>query len=125
MDESNIKIVETAEERLRRAMLTSSLSELDALLADDLIFVNHLGQVMTKQDDLRAHQSGYVDIDHIENSEQVIRLEGEVAVVTQWTRIDGKFGGVESESELRFMRIWKKRGNGQYCLIAAQSTEVE
>ncbi|MFN8580217.1 MAG: nuclear transport factor 2 family protein [Gemmatimonadaceae bacterium] len=37
--------VEALEARLVRAMQRSSLAELDALLADDLIFTDHLGAV--------------------------------------------------------------------------------
>jgi hypothetical protein len=50
------------EERLRQAMLASDASTLDELLAPELIFTNHLGQVLGKQDDLGAHQSGLVQI---------------------------------------------------------------
>jgi len=35
-----------SEARLRQAMLRSDLNVLDELLAPDLIFTNHLGQVM-------------------------------------------------------------------------------
>ena len=41
-----------AEERLRQAMLTSDVSVLDELLAPDIIITNHLGQLLTKNDDL-------------------------------------------------------------------------
>jgi hypothetical protein len=51
------KIVEL-EERLRQAMLRSEVSVLDKLIAPELIFTNHLGQLVTKQDDLASHQSG-------------------------------------------------------------------
>lgn len=47
-----------AEERLRLAILSSDVNTLDELLAPELIFTNHLGQVLGKQDDLDAHQSG-------------------------------------------------------------------
>ncbi len=44
-----------AEEQLRQAMLASDVNALDDLLSPELIFTNHLGQVMGKQDDLAAH----------------------------------------------------------------------
>lgn len=44
------------EEQLRLAMLNHDVPVLDALLADDLIFINHFGQRMGKADDLKAHR---------------------------------------------------------------------
>ena len=46
------------EERLRQAMLTSNVAELDELIAPELIFTNYSGQLVTKQQDLAIHQSG-------------------------------------------------------------------
>ncbi|MEK4487017.1 nuclear transport factor 2 family protein [Psychrobacillus sp. FSL H8-0484] len=37
------------EEMLRKAMLSSNLKTLDQLIHDDLIFVNHFGQILTKR----------------------------------------------------------------------------
>lgn len=47
-----------AEENLRTAMLISNLEVLDELLAPDLIFTNHLGQLISKKDDLAGHKTG-------------------------------------------------------------------
>jgi hypothetical protein len=51
----NSKILEL-EERLRFAMCNSDIDELDNLLADNLIFTNHLGQVVSKTEDLESHR---------------------------------------------------------------------
>jgi hypothetical protein len=40
------------EEMLRKAMLSSDLQTLDELIHDDLIFVNHFGQILTKEADI-------------------------------------------------------------------------
>ena len=50
------------EERLRQAMLRSDVGVLDELIAPDLIFTNHLGQLVSKQDDLAFHQSGVLKL---------------------------------------------------------------
>jgi hypothetical protein len=47
------QIVEV-ENQLRTAMLGSDVTALDDLLAPDLIFTNHLGQLLGKDDDLAA-----------------------------------------------------------------------
>jgi hypothetical protein len=47
-----------AEDRLRTAMLNSDLAVLDELLAPELIFTNHLGHLLGKEDDLAAYRFG-------------------------------------------------------------------
>jgi len=46
------RTIENLEEKLRHAMLTSDVSALDELIADDLVFTMHTGQVVNKQFDL-------------------------------------------------------------------------
>ena len=45
------------EERLREAMLIGDVNSLDDLINDNLIFVNHFGQILTKEADIEAHRS--------------------------------------------------------------------
>ncbi len=72
-------------------MLQSDFDVLDELLASDLIFTNHLGQLMSKQDDLDAHKSGMLKITEITLCEQKINIYGDVAVVSIQTYISGSF----------------------------------
>jgi hypothetical protein len=43
------------------------------LLSPELIFTNHLGQVLGKADDLAAHRSGLLRIEELRPSEQQVR----------------------------------------------------
>ncbi|MBE9048243.1 nuclear transport factor 2 family protein [Pleurocapsales cyanobacterium LEGE 10410] len=81
IDPTEAQIIE-AEEQLRLAMLDSDVNVLDELLAPELIFTNHLGQVLGKQDDLTAHQSGKFKIATLTPSERCIQVIGNVAIVT-------------------------------------------
>ena len=113
------------EERLRQAMVASNVETLDGLLAGDLIFTNHQGQRMTKQDDLEAHRAGVMEIDAIVLSDRAIRLLGDdAAVVTVSARITGQFAGENFDSTLRFTRVWKQEA-GQWLVVAAQATAVQ
>ncbi|MGG1643922.1 nuclear transport factor 2 family protein [Paenibacillus sp. NRS-1782] len=65
------------EEKLRKAMLSSDIKVLDELIHDDLIFVNHFGQMLNKEADLEAHRSGVLHFTDIQVLDQrVILLEG-------------------------------------------------
>nr|WP_235550227.1 nuclear transport factor 2 family protein [Paenibacillus sp. Soil724D2] len=67
MDET---FIIACEERLRTAMLFSDVELLDELIADDLTFVNHLGQVLSKETDIEAHRSGNLKMTGIDILDQ-------------------------------------------------------
>ena len=113
-----------AEERLRLGMLRSDVDTLDELLASNLIFTNHLGQVLSKQDDLTAHRSGKLAIRELIPSEQHIQYSGEVAIVSVRMRLSGSYNGVESSGDFRFTRIWQRSSGGTWQVAAAHSSIV-
>ncbi len=113
-----------AEERLRLAMLDSDVRVLDELLAPELIFTNHLGQVMGKQDDLAAHQSGKLKIETLTPSERHIQLIGNVAIVTVKVHLIGSYEGDGFNNNLRFTRIWNLFSGGTWQIVAAHSSVV-
>ncbi|MDH5229427.1 MAG: nuclear transport factor 2 family protein [Gammaproteobacteria bacterium] len=109
------------ENQLKQAMLDSNVALLDELLSPDLIFTNHLGHIMHKQDDLGAHQSGLLKIERIETSEQQFQVAGDVIIVTVKARILGSFAGESNESDFRFTRIWQQSAANQWQIICAHS----
>ena len=92
-----IKIQEH-EDRLKEAMLQSNISELDKLLAVDLVFTNHLGHIMTKQDDIEAHKTKILKMDEVTLTEQEIKLYEGVAIVTVKAHIKSSFNGEKSKA---------------------------
>jgi ketosteroid isomerase-like protein len=113
-----------AEERLRLAMLGSDVNTLDELLAPELIFTNHLGQVLGKQDDLNAHQSGKLKVQVLTPSEQHIQLRENVAIVTVRVHLIGSYAGIASDHDFRFTRIWTLSTIGKWQVVAAHSSVV-
>jgi hypothetical protein len=118
------KQIQGLERRLRDAMRASALGELDALLADDLVFTDHLDGLWGKQDDLMAHRSGAIHIAALSASqEHILVLEG-AAVVNVRLEISGTFAGQEASGVFRFTRVWAPTASGQWQVVAAQSTLV-
>ena len=111
------------ENRLIEAMRTGNVQELDTLIADDLIFTTHIGNRITKAVDLDAHQSGNIQIQSIEVSEQVINVIDDVAVVSVLKSISGTFFGDIEVGIYRFTRVWKHR-NGQWQVIAGHASQL-
>jgi ketosteroid isomerase-like protein len=113
-----------AEERLRLAMLNSDVNTLNELLAPELIFTNHLGQVLGKQDDLSAHQSGTLKVQVLTPSEQHIQLRENMAIVTVKVHLVGSYAGIASDHDFRFTRVWTLSNSGTWQIIAAHSSIV-
>lgn len=111
------------ENQLLTAMRTHDVDTLDRLLADDLLFTDHLGRHWTKADDLAEHRSGRMTIDRLEPSEQVFREAPNTVVVSVRLHIEGTYAQDPFVGDLRFTRFWVLRG-GSWQVLAAHSCVV-
>ncbi len=116
MDEKGIRELE---EQLRQAMTSSDVKALDALLADDLTFVDAAGKVWSKSDDLNGHRYGMQRIDKLEVEEQSIRVYGAFAVTVTRVALSGTFAGAPFAGSLRYTRTWGETAGG-WRVVAAQ-----
>lgn len=112
------------EEQLRFAMLTSDVAALDQLIADDLVFTNHLGQVISKQDDLDFHQAGLCQFQSIEYSERRIQPLGEGVVVFVQVQWAGLYGETAFQDNLRFTRLWQRSPQGLWQVSIGHSSVI-
>ena len=55
-------------------MLASNVDELDALIADDLLFVGPTGELATKAMDLELHRSGATQFRELVSKELEVRV---------------------------------------------------
>jgi ketosteroid isomerase-like protein len=118
---NTLEHIKILEQDLLKAMLHSDLQKLDELIADDLIFTDHNGQLFTKALDLDAHRSGAFKIDSLEPEQQAIRLYGDTAVVSVLLRIRGKYLGNDFEGSNRYTRFWVKK-DGVWKIAAGHSS---
>lgn len=81
--------IETLEDNLRQAMLTSDVAVLNELIADDLVWTMPTGQVVNKQFDLEAHRSGVFKFTKIEISDRQIHDYSDCVVVTLKAELAG------------------------------------
>lgn len=116
--------INQVELKLKQAMLKSDVETLDELLDDKLIFTNHLGVTLGKQDDLEAHRQEVVHIRDLTLSDQNIQMLGTTtAIVTVAAHIVGSFLGDPFENTLRFTRVWHKPAPDEgWKVIAAHSS---
>lgn len=123
MNDANLDAVVELEERLERAMRTSDVLVLDELLADDLLFTNHQGLVVTKQQDLEVHRSGLLKLDSISASDRSIRQLGNVAIVAVRVQLAGRYANDHFEGTFRYTRVWALRGE-RWRIVAAHASMV-
>jgi ketosteroid isomerase-like protein len=123
MNHPDLHTVVELEERLARAMRTSDVLALDELLADDLLFTNHLGAVVSKQEDLEAHRSGLLKLDVLDASDRSIRLHGDVAVVGVRVQIAGRYADNLFDAAFRYTRVWALVGD-RWRIVVAHASAV-
>lgn len=115
--------IETLEEKLRHAMLTSDVSVLDELIADDLVFTMHTGLVVNKQYDLDAHRSGLFRFTQVNISDRQIHQYGDCVVVTLKAELAGTLNGQAFSETYRFTRVWLQRQN-RWQIAAGHVSQV-
>lgn len=112
------------EDKLRTAMLHADVAALNDLLAPDLIFTNHLGQLLGKSDDLAAYRSGALKMARLEPSEQHVTVLGEVAVVFVRMQVSGTYDGAPANGDFRFTRVWARSQQEMWQIKAAHSVLI-
>ena len=113
-----------AEERLRLAMLKGDVAVLDALIAPELIFTNHLGQVVSKEQDLAMHRARLLKLEKLERSEQLIQLHDGFAVVSVSMHLLGAYEGTPVDAHIRYTRVWLVGRDGVLRISAGHSSSV-
>lgn len=111
------------EERLRLAMLNSDTAELNELISGDLLFTNHAGMVLTKEQDLKAHTSKIVEFTSLELSDFRIKELNESAIVSVKADIQGFYNGEPANGCFRFTRFWSNV-SGSWQVIAGHSSVI-
>lgn len=112
------------EEQLRHAMLGADVEALDRLIAPDLLFTTHMGQVIGKQQDLDMHRSGMLKLRAIEMGEHLVVADGTVGVISARINLVGSFGEAPFNLDLRCTRTWRQAANGQWQILAGHMSNA-
>lgn len=114
-----------AEARFRQAQLHSDVRLLDELIAPELLFTSHLGQIVRKEDDLAFHRSGVLRLKELEPSQQHIQLYPGFAVVSVRMHLVGIYAGAPIDQSIRYTRIWSISPDGSMQIIAGHASAVQ
>lgn len=119
---SAIEAVREAEERLRIAALKGDVAGLDALLADDLVFVDFMGRVLDKAADIDLHRTGALKLSRLTFSDLSLRQIDERTVHTVLrVEAEGTAQGAPFAANLRFSRLWRLSDKGWQAMAIHSS----
>lgn len=113
------EIIIQKEKELIDAMSASNVTQLDLLIANQMIFINQTGLVMSKSEDLKVHESGLLKISKLETSDQKIIIFDDTAVVSVSVDLHGTYSGEAFSGKFKYGRTWKVL-NGKPQVISAQ-----
>ena len=112
--EQDRKAVAALDTQYQAAVKVNDAVTMDHLLADDFVLVTGSGKKYSKSDLIAEAQSGHVQYDHQEDTEQTVRVWGDAAVVTAKLWEKGFDNGKSfdytvwfSDTYVRTMNGWK------------------
>jgi ketosteroid isomerase-like protein len=108
----------------RSALLRRDISTLEKIWADDYVFVNASGEVLTKAQRLSNLKSGATSLDSINEEENItVRVYQNSAVVTSRVTLKGQYSGKPIGGDYRSTLVWVK-GPAGWQLVSNQLTAL-
>lgn len=117
------RLVRQLEDAIASATDRNDVKALDGLWADDYIFVNPFGIVMTKAQRLDLLRTGHLKVESYSRDEETIRVYGNTAVVIYRSTVRGQRGSEDISSRRRVTTVLLKRG-GRWQAVSQQSTTI-
>ena len=113
----------TADDRRFQAMMKQDWPTLNAVLADDLVYVHSTARVESKGEHVGNLQSGKPHYRGIAPRERKARVHGNVGVVNGVSEMHVENAGKEQRFTVRYLAVYAKTGEA-WRMIAWQSTRV-
>jgi ketosteroid isomerase-like protein len=111
-------------EKYRAAFLRRDIPTLEKIWADDYVFVNAFGEVLTKAQRLANLRSGETALESINEEEKpTVRVYQNSAVATSRVTLKGQYSGQTVSGQYRSTLVWVKGPNGWH-LVANQLTPL-
>ncbi|HET7341211.1 MAG TPA: nuclear transport factor 2 family protein [Methylomirabilota bacterium] len=118
-----INAVLAADERRFQAMMKQDWAALDAVLADDLVYVHSTARVESKAEHLANLKAGKPHYRGIGPRDRKVRVHGDVGVVNGVSEMQVENAGKEQRFTIRYLAVYA-RSAGAWRMIAWQSTKV-
>ena len=123
-DQSTIREIVEMERQAKEASIRRDADFSQRTLAEDYVAITPLGQVTTKQDTISARKSGQLRYDTINVSDMVVRIYGDMAIVTARADVKGHQLGEDFSGPYRYTRVWVRR-TGHWQAVSYQATVTQ
>ena len=116
--------IAAVEQALYRAMIAQDFAALDALLADDLVYIHSTAVAEDKRGYLEGVRNGLYDYGAIESRDVTVRHCGDVAIQTGIVTMSvAARGAAKTPTILLFTLVWKREQPG-WRLWQRQATRL-
>ncbi len=113
------------EARIRAAQLGADLTELEALISDDLLFTGPDGQLGSKAQDIKAYRSGTVKfIEHVPEELRTRRVSADVAISSLRAQLTVDVAGNLSRGTYRYTRVWAREDGQTWRVVGGHVSLV-
>ena len=115
--------VADAVEKLRVAMVDGDAEKLGALTSDILSYGHSSGTIEDKATYVLSITSGKNDFKSIEQTNQTIKLKGNIAIVRHTFKAEVLINGNSAFPNIGILQVWQNE-NGNWKLIARQAYKI-
>ena len=106
-----------------RAKSKRDIDALEHIFADDYVFTNPAGLFANETEYIDGAKADTATYESVTNSERVVNVYGDAAVVAGITIVKGSFDGHDIGGRFRFTSTFVRRKDGWKC-VATQLTRV-
>jgi ketosteroid isomerase-like protein len=119
-----IREIVDMERQAKEASLRRDAEFSQRTLADDYVAITPLGQVTTKKETIGARRSGQLRYEAMNITDMVVRVYGDMAVVTARADVKGHQLGEDFSGPYRYTRVWVRR-SGRWQTVSYQATVTQ
>ena len=120
-EEDTVREILDLERQSKEAAIHRDVGFVERTLADDYVAITPLGEVVSKAASIDARKRAQLHYDAIDTSEMVVRVYGDMAVVTARAEVKGTDVGEDFSGPYRFTRVWVKR-HERWQIVSYQAT---
>ena len=115
------RIVAALDAQFQQAVKENDAATMDRILADDFILVTGRGKVFTKPELLEEVRNGSTVYEHQEDSQQIVRVWGTMAIITALLWAKGTNAGKPFDYQLWFSDADVRTSNGWRYIFGQSS----
>lgn len=106
LNDDHTESLRAAERRLQAAQLTSDVDALSELIDDTAWFTGPDGNLYSKRDDLRVHETGHQVLSRVEEEDLRVLATAHTGVTWFLGTLEGTVGGQPLVARMRYTRTW-------------------